>query len=219
MLTLPRSTIQRIVDALDHESLVIAATPARGVRLGPGLLPLAAAARFEIAEYARPALQELARLTSETVDLSLLDGHKLVFVEQITGVHRLKAESGVGVSFALHSTAPGKAMLAALGKEGLQNVRPRLKLTRLTAKTITNWDVLGSALVKVRAPGLAYDLDETSVGICAVAMAIQLPGGGNWPPCRFRCRCSGSTKPSHAWSRRRSPRAARSSEACEDAGA
>ena len=40
LLKLPRSTIQRIVAALDDENLVISASPTRGVRLGPALLAL-----------------------------------------------------------------------------------------------------------------------------------------------------------------------------------
>ncbi|MCK6420783.1 MAG: IclR family transcriptional regulator [Aquabacterium sp.] len=178
LLALPRSTIQRIVDALDAENLVIAASPTRGVRLGPALLALAAATRFEIAELARPTLQEISRECGETVDLSVLDGDKLVFVDQIAaGVHRLRAESAIGVSFALHSTAPGKAMLAALPLQTLHNLRSRLRLLRLTARTITSWDVLAAELDRVRASGVASDLEENSLGICAVSRAIVLPNG------------------------------------------
>lgn len=175
LLSLPRSTIQRIVDALDDENLVMAASPNRGVRLGPALLALAAATRFEIVEIARPTLQEISRECGETVDLSLLDGDKLVFVDQISGVHRLRAESAVGVSFPLHSTAPGKAMLAAMDDSALMNLRPRLKLTRLTRHTITAWGVLQDALGKVRESRVGTDLEENSLGICAVAVALKLP--------------------------------------------
>lgn len=177
LLKLPRSTIQRIVDALDDENLVIAASPTRGVRLGPALLALAAATRFEIVEVARPTLQEISRECGETVDLSLLDGDKLVFVDQVSGVHRLRAESAVGVSFALHSTAPGKAMLAAMDEAALLNLKPRLKLTRLTRHTITSWGVLHDALAKVRDTRIGPDLEENSLGICAVAVALHLPNG------------------------------------------
>lgn len=177
LLGLPRSTIQRIVDALDDENLVIAASPTRGVRLGPALLALAAATRFEIAELARPVLQEISRDCGETVDLSLLDGDKLVFVDQVSGVHRLRAESAVGVSFALHSTAPGKAMLAAMDEHALGNLRPRLRLTRLTPRTITAWPVLADELSRVRESGVGVDDEENSVGICALAVALHLPGG------------------------------------------
>ncbi|WP_179402110.1 IclR family transcriptional regulator domain-containing protein [Burkholderia guangdongensis] len=177
LLTLPRSTVQRIVDALHAENLVIAASLSRGVRLGPALLSLAAAARFEIAELARPTLQQISRECGETVDLSLLDGDRVVFVDQVAGVHRLRAESDIGVSFPLHSSAPGKAILAAMGQDHLQNLRPGLRLARLTDNTITSWPVLDEVLDATRASGIGTDLEENSLGICAVAVALRLPNG------------------------------------------
>lgn len=176
-LSLPRSTVQRIVDALGDENLVIAASPTRGVRLGPALLALAKATRFEIAEIARPTMLEISRECGETVDLSLLDGDKLVFVDQVAGVHRLRAESAIGVSFPLHSTAPGKAMLAAMGATALHNLRPRLRLTRHTGRTITSWGVLERALQAARDTQVGTDEEENSIGICALAAALVLPGG------------------------------------------
>lgn len=177
LLGLPRSTIQRLVDALDTERLVMAASPTRGVRLGPALLPLAAAVQFEVAEFVRPTLREISRECGETVDLSLLDGDKLVFVDQVAGVHRLKAESGVGIAFPLHSTAPGKAMLASMSVEQRHNLRPRLRLTPHTGNTITAWEVLERDLGEVAERGYGLDLEENALGICAVAIALRMPGG------------------------------------------
>ncbi|WP_290867339.1 IclR family transcriptional regulator [Aquabacterium sp.] len=177
LLGLARSTVQRIVEALDRENLVIAASPTRGVRLGPALLALAAATRFEVAEIARPILQEISLECGETVDLSILDGDKLVFVEQIVGVHRLRAESAIGVSFPLHSTAPGKAMLALMTDEERANLKPKLKLTRITRHTVSSWPVLMAELDKARETGLSHDLEENSMGISAVATALRVSTG------------------------------------------
>lgn len=112
-VSLPRSTVQRIVDALDTEGLVLAASASSGVRLGPALLALAAASRFHIAEAARETIESLAKECGETVDLSLVDQDKVVFIDQVSGTHRLTAISAVGVSFPLHSSANGKAALAS----------------------------------------------------------------------------------------------------------
>ena len=178
LLALPRSTVQRIVDALDSENLVIAASASRGVRLGPALLALAAATRFEIVDIARPTLLELSRESGETVDLSLLDGDKLVFVDQVIAEgHRLRAESAVGVSFPLHATANGKAMLALLSDEALAKLRPRLKLKPTTKNTLQSWPALLREIESVRAHGVGTDVEENSLGICAISVAMQLPTG------------------------------------------
>lgn len=172
-IDLPRSTVQRIVDALDREGLVVAGASHAGVRLGPGLLPLAAGAKFEIAEIARPCLEELAATTGETVDLSILDQDKAVFIDQIQGTHRLRAVSAVGASFPLHSSSNGKAMLAHLPAGQLKRLSKRLQLTPLTPHTITDWDRLAVELDQIRATGIAYDHEENSLGICAVGACVD----------------------------------------------
>ena len=174
---LPRSTVQRIVEALDAEGLVVAAASHAGVRLGPSLLGLAAATRFDIIELARPVLDSLARATGETVDLSVASHSRVVFVDQVPGVHRLAAVSAVGVSFSMHSCANGKAVLGAMSELELRRVRPRLRFEAKTPGTHTGWDTLEAELRDIRRSGVAYDREENSEGISAVAMALRLPDG------------------------------------------
>lgn len=174
---LPRSTVQRIVDALDREGLVRAAAPGRGVRLGPALLTLAAAARFHLAELARATLESLARATQETVDLSIIDHDRAVFIDQIAGSHRLTAISAVGVAFPLHATANGKALLASLSEAELTALRPRLRLDTYTANTLTTQQALDTEIARIRAAGIAYDREEHAEGISAVGAAVRCQGG------------------------------------------
>lgn len=174
---LPRSTVQRIVDALDNEGFVLAATSYSGVRLGPALLSLAASTRFHIAEVARQTLGELAKECGETVDLSLIDQDKVVFIDQVAGTHRLAAVSAVGLSFSLHSSANGKAVLAAMADSDIEKLRRRVKLLPMTPHTITTWDGLLTEIAAVRKTGLAYDREENSLGISAVSAAIRSPSG------------------------------------------
>jgi DNA-binding IclR family transcriptional regulator len=174
---LPRSTVQRIVDALDNEGFVLAATSYSGVRLGPALLSLAASTRFHIAEVARQTLEELAKECGETVDLSLVDQDKVVFIDQVSGTHRLTAVSAVGLSFPLHSSANGKAVLSAMDDSEIDKLKRRIKLHALTPNTITTWDGLLEEIGQVRKTGLAYDREENSLGISAVAAVIRSPSG------------------------------------------
>lgn len=177
LVALPRSTVQRIVDALDRENLLIASSVGSGVRLGPALLALAAATRFEIVDLARPTLEALAKETGESVDLSIADHDKVVFVDQVTGTHRLTAVSAVGVSFPLHCSANGKAVLAEQSSSDLDRLRKCMKLTRQTPHTIASWTELEAELAKIRVSGVAVDREENSIGICAVSAAIRSPTG------------------------------------------
>ena len=139
----------------NNECFVMAATASTGVRLGPTLLALAAATRFHMAEVARETLKSLAKETGETVDLSLIDQDKVVFIEQVAGTHRLTARSAVGVSFPLHSSANGKVLLAAMSDEDLAKTRKRMRLTAVTPSTITTWSALEREIELIRQQGCA----------------------------------------------------------------
>jgi DNA-binding IclR family transcriptional regulator len=84
--------------------------------------------------------------------------------------------SAVGVSFPLHSTANGKALLAELDVSEIRKLLPS-RLPRLTPRTITSFDALLAELAEVRASGIAWDREENDVGICAVGTVIPNPFG------------------------------------------
>src|SRR5215471_9444705 len=98
---LARSTVQRIVAALETEKLLIAASPMGRVRLGPTILRLAASVRTDFASLARPFLVQLSNELRETVDLAIVKRDHLVFIDQVTGSQRLRTVSAVGETFPL----------------------------------------------------------------------------------------------------------------------
>ncbi len=173
---LPRSTVQRIVGALAAERLLASGESGRGVRLGPGLVSLGSAARSHFHDVIRPHLRWLSDHLKETVDLSIRDGSVAVFIDQATSEERrLRAISGMGVSFPLHCCANGKALLAGLEPTALERVLSNLDMEPLTKNTITSEEQLRAELDRVREHGVAYDLEEQSLGICAVGALVTDP--------------------------------------------
>jgi len=168
---LPRSTVQRIVAALVEEQLLMSASLKARVKLGPGLVQLAAAADVGTEKLVRPFMVELSRAADETVDLSVLKRDAAVFVEQIQGTQRLAAVSAVGKEFPLHCTANGKALLSLMAAERRERLLSG-KLKRFTEATVTDRAALEELLRESEKTGLAYDLEEHSVGICAVGTAF-----------------------------------------------
>src|SRR5215470_12848001 len=119
-VNLARSTVQRIVAALQAEKLVIAASPNGRVRLGPTILRLATSVRTDFVTLARPLLERLSEELHETVDLSTIKKDHLVFIDQVIGSQRLRAVSAVGDTFPLYCTANGKAYLAQLSDDAIE---------------------------------------------------------------------------------------------------
>ncbi|HVY96273.1 MAG TPA: IclR family transcriptional regulator [Solirubrobacterales bacterium] len=170
---LPKSTAHRIVAALAAEQLV-AHDRGGAIRLGAAVARLGAASREALGERLRPVLLGLRRELDETVDLAVLDGAAVRFVDQVAAPRRLRATSAIGELFPLHCTANGKALLAALPQERALGLLPE-PLPRLTRRTITSRKRLLEELATVRRDGIAFDREEHTEGICAVGAAIAAP--------------------------------------------
>jgi DNA-binding IclR family transcriptional regulator len=168
---LPKSTAHRVAGALEEEGFV-ATDPNGKLRLGRRLAQLGAAARGALREHLRPYLVRLAREVDETVDLSVLDGSEVRFIDQVPSTRRLRAVSAVGLSFPLYCTANGKAILAAMPPEQLAAVLPP-NFTALTPATIRSRSALWPELDEIRVSGVAYDREEHSEGITAVGAVVH----------------------------------------------
>lgn len=167
-----RSTVSRILNALEDEGLV-ASRRARGpYRLGPEITRMATTVRLGVVTEMHPFLTELSRELDETVDLSILDGDRADVVDQVVPPQRLRAVSAVGESFPLYCCANGKALLAALPPERQARALPS-RLAPLTANTITDRAALRDELNRIRVDGVAYDREEQTEGICAVGAVLR----------------------------------------------
>ncbi|MGB8406157.1 MAG: IclR family transcriptional regulator [Mycobacterium sp.] len=112
-LGLAKSTTRRLLVALT--SIGYTSTDKDGrFHLGSRLLGLAGADSAQITSAFRPTLERIAVATDETVDLSILRGQQMWFIDQIQSPHRLRAVSAVGMRFALDDTANGRAAQAVL---------------------------------------------------------------------------------------------------------
>lgn len=145
-LGLAKSTARRLLVALVDVGFAAVDDGGR-YRLGDRLLGLASADGANLAALLRPVIERVAAATEETVDLSVLRGRQMWFIDQIESAHRLRAVSAVGERFPLDVTANGKAALALM--------------------TDSAADV----------SEIAYDRDEHTAGISAAGIAVRLPGG------------------------------------------
>lgn len=190
---LPRSTVQRIVGALEAEQLVTTGGASEGVRLGPMLGLLAASSQTDLVSIAQPHLEALSRRVHETVDLSVMKGHQVVSVAQSRGDQELNVVFPVGGALPTYCTAHGKALLAELSDEEVaQLVGSRLE--PFTPKTHRTLPALLADLREVRRSGFAYGLEEHAEGICALGVALRTAAGAQYaiaipvPAYRFHAR-------------------------------
>ena len=186
-VSLPRSTVQRIVAALALEGFVTADKGEHGVRLGPQIQSLARVSAGNFKDRWRPLMKDIGAKTGETVDLAILDGNRMRFVDQIVGGHRLRTVSSIGTTFPLTTTANGKAALACLDHaDALALVKAEIEQSLNDEESALTACETGSdqniekrisdalaAIARIRAGELSQDVDEHTEGISALGFAVR----------------------------------------------
>jgi IclR family transcriptional regulator, acetate operon repressor len=145
-------------------------------RLGPSLLPLQGRQLDVLAARARPLLEELRDRFEETVNLAVLDGDRVLYLEIIESQRSMRLAARKGERDHLHSTALGKAIATTLPVERVRAVLEHAGMPAKTAVTITDIDTYLQELGVTRARGYALDNGENEEdGRC---VAVPLVGAG-----------------------------------------
>lgn len=126
---------------------------------------------IDLRAAARPELEALHRRFGETANLGVREGREVVYIDMIESGHGLRMAASVGARDLIHSTALGKAMLAFLPTAERDRLLRR-RLVARTERTITDPAVLREELERVRAAGVAEDLEENEVGARCLAAPI-----------------------------------------------
>ncbi|MEQ8840816.1 MAG: IclR family transcriptional regulator [Acidimicrobiales bacterium] len=169
---IPKSTVHRMVTQLDQMGWL--ERDFDGYRVGMRLFEIGGLAtrRRRLSESAYPHLQALSVATGFAVQLGMLDGTEVVYLERIVkGDFPLPTREG-GRQPA-HCTALGKVMLAfdpETAAEVLAQDWPARTDQTLTAGGLRN------ELKRIAESGLAYDHQEAYKGLACVAAPLRSSG-------------------------------------------
>lgn len=174
-----RSSVQRIVGALEAEGFASTSAGRPGVRLGVELARLGAAVYKDVHGLFRPHLEALHARVHATLDLTLLLDGGAVVIEQIASPAALRVVSHVGRPLPIHCSASGKAHLMKASREQAASllVSP---LKRFTPNTPTLVKDLMAFADTADTDQFAFDREEYAEGVCAIALPIRGIAGGNY---------------------------------------
>lgn len=173
-----KATASRLIATLAERGFVERDPISEKFRLGFGLISLAGAAvgGNDLVRAARPILDDLAERTRETVNLGVLSGGSVVYVDQVTGTRSIVSVSWVGQRTPLHCTSNGKVLLA-YATDAERDRLLRAPLTRLTPRTITDVKKLRAQLSEILVRGYSQTMEELEEGLNAVAAPVRGMGG------------------------------------------
>lgn len=130
------------------------------------------AGRLEIRKISKPYMQKLAEISRETVNLGLYDQFEILHLDKIDSREILRIDAPTGSRTPAYCTALGKAILAFLPQDELNQFFRGVKLRRQGPRSMTSRKNLTAALAEIRLRGFAVDDEELSVGLRCVAAPI-----------------------------------------------
>lgn len=123
-------------------------------------------------DVVRPAIEQLAADVGEAVWFVVEEHGYAVFLYKAFGDRAVQTHARVGSRSTLHNLAAGKAILANFPDERVEEIIETHGLPERTEHTITDSEKLFKKLMEIKETGVAYEQDETVLGVSSVAAPI-----------------------------------------------
>lgn len=179
LLGLSRSTSHRYVATLARLGYLQQNAGTRKYRLGPRVLDLGFAAinSMELRQISAPHLQRLADDTGHTVNMAILDGTDIVYIERCRtsqlGQREIDLDLHIGSRLPAYCTSMGKVLLAYLEPARQAGLLKRIEFADRGPNTITTRAALIGELERVRARGVAVNNEELAYGLRSIAVPVR----------------------------------------------
>jgi IclR family acetate operon transcriptional repressor len=177
---LPKSTVQRLLRTLQQEGWAeTSGEPVTRWQVTSRLLAIArrGAPSRGLRELALPHLKALGERSGETIHFTVPDGtDKMVLIERVDSIHPVRTFNPIGASTDYHTSASGKAMLAAMPDDVVKSILER-DLEKVMPNSVTDAKQLLHQVLEARERGYAVNISENRANVCAVGAAVIDPAG------------------------------------------
>src|SRR5688572_1842467 len=176
---LPKPTTYRMLAMLENAGLLVRDSDGRRLSPGPRLTRIAldALLNAQVRAPRHAILKTLAQSVGETVNLTMLDGSEVVYLDRVETAWPLRMSLQPGSRVPLHCTASGKLLLASLAAARRKRLIAALPLERYTDRTLVDARRLEAELARIRRDGFATDNEEYLAGLVCVAVPVTLRRG------------------------------------------
>jgi IclR family pca regulon transcriptional regulator len=172
---LPKATAYRILRTLVSLGYISYDQAAALYRLTPKVMALGftVLSSLDLREAALPHLEEFSRQTGQNVNLGILDGAEVIYVERIKQRATYDLDLFVGSRLPAHASAIGRAILAFLPPEELEQAVGLMLADPEAAEMIgPGGQLLRQRLEEVRLRGYALNVEETFSGLMAAGAPV-----------------------------------------------
>lgn len=124
---------------------------------------------------ARPRMDEVCRRYEETINLGVMDGTRIAYLEVAESPQAMRFASRPGSLDYIHSSALGKALAGRMTENEVRHILALRGMPTLTPATIDDEDRLIEELKLVASQGYAIDNMENEPGGRCVAVVVPGP--------------------------------------------
>lgn len=169
------ATASRLIAELVTHGL-LAREPGRRVRIGVRMweLALRASPTLSLRDAAMPFLEDAHAVIGHHVQLGVLDGEEVIFVERLSAPGAVINYSRIAGRLPLHVSSSGLVLLAN-GPHDLQERVLASPLVTYTARTISSPRELRAVLAEVRRQGFAFCPGHVHEDALGIAVPVRGP--------------------------------------------
>ncbi|MEE9414365.1 MAG: IclR family transcriptional regulator [Acidimicrobiales bacterium] len=175
---LAKSTVSRLLGALEKEGAVIQRQPLGLYELGSSLDELSPAGRTgpHLMRMARPFLNELVFVTNERAGLAVREGRDVLYLDHVSAVNEVEVRDWTGLRMPLHAIASGLVLLAHADAAELSAYFTQ-PLEQVTDQTMVNPTLLTERVAEARGRGYVWTSGEAVEGISSVGAPVRGSNG------------------------------------------
>jgi len=173
-LSMTRSTVHRYISTLEAMRYLVQDKATRKYRLGVRVLDLGLAVlnSMELRDVALPFMEQLCQKSGNTVNMAVLDGADIVYVERVRSRSGIDLHLYVGSRLPAYCTSMGKVLLAYLPDAELLRTIHGIEFLPRGPRTITSRKQLLANLENVRRLGVAVNDEELAHGLRSIAAPV-----------------------------------------------
>ncbi|RPJ42635.1 MAG: IclR family transcriptional regulator [Deltaproteobacteria bacterium] len=174
-MKLDRSTTYRLLLSLEKCGLVEKDEKTGTYSLGLGAFEIGSAyqRRADFVPIAKPFMEELALKAQETVNLAVLSGTEILYIDKVDSPRSVGVMSKIGQRNPVYCTSLGKSLLAFQGEEEKARIMAAIEFKPLTPHTITSRKEFVKEMNQIRSQGFALDRREIEEDVECIAAPIR----------------------------------------------
>lgn len=127
---------------------------------------------LNIPKIAKPFLKELVEKYNETVNLAVLDGQEVVYIDQVESKNVVKMMAKPGTRGPAYCTGSGKMLLTRFSDDELKRLFSKYKFIKHTKNSAGNIGELLEKIAEVKKNNYAIDREEMEEGVRCAAVGI-----------------------------------------------